>query len=281
MSRFAVVVVALVVACGPSAAPPARPAPPPVDPVEPARPPVVVTPEPPKVEDSYLWLEDVMADKSLAWAKDRNAATKKELEAIPTFAANRDRIRAILDSKDRIPGVWKLGPHYYNFWKDAQNPKGVLRRTTLAEYKKAQPKWELVLDVDALGTKENQSWVYKHFTCLYPKWDRCLVGLSPGGGDATAIREFDAVKKEFVAGGFELPAAKSRVSWKDRDTLYVGTDTGAGSMTTSGYPRQIREWKRTTKVADAPVIFEGEPTDVSVTGSRTWEAGKPDRKSVV
>ncbi len=264
-------VVALV-ACSSPAAPVARPAPPPVEEtrVEP-----VATPEPPKVEDPYLWLEDVTADKSLAWARDRNAQSKTEIEAVPTFAANKDRIRAILDSKDKIPYVWKLGPHYYNLWKDAQNPRGLLRRTSLAEFKKPQPKWETVLDVDALGATEKQSWVYSSFSCLYPKWDRCLVGLSPGGGDATAIREFDAVKKVFVPGGFEVPPAKTRIAWKDRDTLFIGTDTGPDSLTSSGYPRTIREWKRGTPLASAPVIFEGQPTDVSVSGTRTWEDGKP------
>jgi prolyl oligopeptidase len=243
--------------------------------VQPDPVPVPVVKTEPKVEDPYLWLEDVMNDKSLAWARDRNAKTKAELEAITSFAGSRDRIRAILDSKDKIPGVWKLGPHYYNLWKDAANPKGLLRRTSLAEYKKAQPKWETVIDVDALGAKEGQSWVYKYLSCLYPKFDRCLVGLSPGGGDATAVREFDAVKKVFVAGGFEVPAAKTRLGWKDKDTLYIGTDFGPGSMTVSGYPRTVREWKRGTKLADAPTIFEGQPSDVSVTAARTWENGKP------
>ncbi len=270
MSRL--VVVALV-ACSSPVAPPAKPAPVPEAPVELPRP--VAEPVKPQVEDPYLWLEDVMADKSLEWVRARNAHSKAELEAIPTFTANKDRIRAILDSKDKIPTVWKLGPHLYNFWKDAQNPKGLLRRTSMAEYKKASPKWETVIDVDALAAKENQSWVYKSFSCLYPKWDRCLVGLSPGGGDAMQIREFDTVKKQFVAGGFEVPAAKSRVSWKDRDTIYIGTDTGPDSMTVSGYPRQVREWKRGTPLASAPVIFEGEASDVSVTGTRIWENGKP------
>jgi prolyl oligopeptidase len=273
MSRLPVF--ALLVACSsPATPPPVLPAPPPVQPdVEPVKP--VAQPEPPKVEDAHLWLEEVMADKALAWAKDRNAKTKDELEAVTTFASSKDRIRAILDTKDKIPYVWKQGPHYYNLWKDAANPRGLLRRTTLAEYKKAQPKWETVLDVDALGAKEGQSWVYKGFACLYPKYDRCLVGLSPGGGDATAYREFDSAKKTFIAGGFEVPAAKTRISWKDKDAVYIGTDFGPGSMTASGYPRTVREWKRGTKLADAPVIFEGKESDVSVGGSRTWDNGKP------
>lgn len=48
-----------------------------------------------------------------------------------------------------------------------------------------------------------------------------------------------------------------------RDVLLVGADTGEGSMTTSGYPRTVREWTRGSKVDDAPIVFEGEATDVS------------------
>ena len=51
--------------------------------------------------------------------------------------------------------------------------------------------------------------------------------------------------------------------YKDRDTLLIGTDLGEGSLTDSGYPRTVREWKRGTKLADAPLVFEGKKTDVS------------------
>jgi hypothetical protein len=150
--------------------------PPAPDPVE-GPPPVVATPPQdakpaPPVEDPYLWLEEVGAEKSLAWARERNKTSQGELEGTPGFAPSRDRIRAILDSKDKPPFVGKRGNLYYNFWKDAQNPKGLLRRTTLAEYKKAQPKWETVLDVDALAAKDKERWVYKGNTCLYPKYRR-------------------------------------------------------------------------------------------------------------
>ena len=65
-------------------------------------------------------------------------------------------------------------------------------------------------------------------------------------------------------GGFTLPEAKTRASYKSRDVLYVGSDFGEGSLTDSGYPRVIKEWTRGTKIEDAPVVFEGEKEDVSV-----------------
>ncbi|MGE3547326.1 MAG: prolyl oligopeptidase family protein, partial [Kofleriaceae bacterium] len=252
---------------------PARP--PTEDPVTMSNDPVIPPDrKPAPAEDPYLWLEEVTSDKALSWARERNKQSQGELEAIPSFARTRDRIRAILDSKDKTPYVTKRGKHYYNFWTDENNPKGLLRRTTLAEYKKAKPTWEIVLDVDALAAAENQNWVFAGNTCLYPTYDRCLISLSRGGGDASVIREFDPNAKKFIEDGFALPEAKSEMAWKDRDTVYVATDFGPGSMTASGYPRIIKEWKRGTKLADAVTVFEGQPTDVGVGASRSWDHGK-------
>ena len=90
----------------------------------------------PAPEDRYLWLEDVTGEKALDWARARNAESAKVLET-GDFAALEKRILDILDSDARIPYVEKLGPWYYNFWRDAKNPRGLWRRTTLDEYRKA------------------------------------------------------------------------------------------------------------------------------------------------
>ncbi len=228
----------------------------------------------PAAEDPYLWLEEVSSEKALSWARERNGNSRGELEAVPGFAAMRDRIRGILDSKDKTPYVTKQGSLYYNFWTDEKNPKGLIRRTTLAEYKKPSPKWEIVLDIDALAAKEQENWVYAGRTCLYPTYDRCLITLSRGGGDAAVVREFDLTTKAFVDGGFSLPEAKSDVAWIDRDTVYVATDFGPGSLTASGYPRIVKEWKRGTKLADATLVYEAGPTDIAASGGRSWDHGK-------
>lgn len=227
-----------------------------------------------KAEDPYLWLEEVTGEKPLAWAREQNAVSQKELEGVTGFGELRDRLRKIYDSKEKIPTPSVLGKYVYNFWKDQEHPRGLWRRTSLAEFKKPAPKWELVIDVDALGKAEKENWVWHGASCLYPKYERCLVSLSRGGADANVVREFDAVKKDFVANGFALPEAKSEVSWKDLDTLYVGTDFGPGSLTDSGYPRIVKEWKRGTPLAEAKTIFEGKQTDVAVSGYREFDHGK-------
>jgi prolyl oligopeptidase len=226
----------------------------------------------PAPEDRYLWLEDVTGEKALDWARARNAESAKVLETAG-FAALEKRILDILDSDARIPYVTKLGPWYYNFWRDAKNPRGLWRRTTLAEYRKDQPAWETVIDLDALSAAEKENWVWHGADCLKPEYERCLVQLSRGGADADVVREFDLQAKAFVKDGFFVPESKNGVSWLDADTLYVGTDFGPGSMTTSGYPRIAKVWKRGTPLSAAETIYEAKADDMSAYAMRDHTKG--------
>ena len=216
-----------------------------------------------EIDDPYAWLEDITGDRALAWVRSQDAKTTAILEASPDFERIRMQLLEIFNSKKRIPFVDKHGSYYYNFWRDADHVRGIWRRTTLDEYRKENPAWETVLDIDALAASEKQNWVWRGETVLKPDYDRSLIALSRGGADAAVVREFDLNTKQFVASGFELPEAKSDVSWRNRDAIYVGTDFGPGSTTDSGYPRVIKEWKRGTPLADAKIVFEGERSDVS------------------
>ncbi|GAA1965543.1 prolyl oligopeptidase family serine peptidase [Amycolatopsis minnesotensis] len=215
-------------------------------------------------EDPYLWLEDVTGDAPLDWVRERNSETAAALAETPRFAALRDEIREVLDADDRIPYVVRRGEHLYNFWMDAAHPRGLWRRTTLEEYRKDSPAWEVLLDVDALGEAEGESWVWEGAAVLRPDFRHALVELSRGGADAAVVREFDLERREFVDDGFTLPEAKSSVGWIDEDRVYVGTDFGPGSMTSSGYPRIVKEWRRGTPLSEATTVFEGKPDDVAV-----------------
>jgi prolyl oligopeptidase len=223
--------------------------------------------------DPYLWLEEVTGEKPLEWVRERNTESEAALAGTDRFKALESRILGILDSKERIPMVTKIGDHFYNLWRDAANPKGLWRRTTLAEYRKQDPAWEIVLDLDALSAKEGENWVWHGASVLEPEDRLCLLSLSRGGADADVMREFDLETKAFVDGGFTLPEAKSRVAWRAADSLFVATDFGPGSLTASGYPRTIREWTRGTPLATAPVVYEGQPDDMSVTAWRDLTPG--------
>ena len=185
--------------------------------------------------DPYLWLEEVTGDEALGWVEERNAESLGVLAEGERFAALRDGLRAVLDSDDRIPYTRRRGNLLYNFWQDAEHPRGLWRRTTLDSYRTGDPDWELLLDVDALATDEDENWVWAGAAARWPDYTRALVQLSRGGADATVVREFDLAAKRFVPeeeSGFALPEAKSRISWIDDDTVFVGTDLGPGSMTT-------------------------------------------------
>jgi prolyl oligopeptidase len=218
-------------------------------------------------DDPFIWLEEVEGERAMAFVKEHNARSVKELESRPEFAPTFKRTLEILDSKERIPMPTLLGTTVYNFWRDAEHERGIWRRTTLESYRSTTPQWETVLDVDALAKADGVSWAYKGATCLAPEYRHCMIGLSRGGSDAVVEREFDTVTKRFVAGGFSLPEAKSSVAWRDADTLWVGTDFGSGSLTDSGYPRLVKLWSRGTPLAAARTVFEGKATDVAVAGN--------------
>ena len=216
--------------------------------------------------DPYLWLEDIQSEASLEWVKEMNANAHRQLASTPEFKALRDRIKTILDARDRIPYITKLGDFYYNFWQDDEHERGILRRTTLAEFRTATPRWEVVIDVDALGESEGESWVYGGSNTLRPTYERTLINLSRGGSDAAVIREFDLKTRSFVKDGFNLTEAKSDVAWLNRNEILVASDFGEGSLTESGYPRTVKRWSRDESLEEAELLFEGESTDVGIFG---------------
>ena len=215
-------------------------------------------------DDPYLWLEDINGERPLQWVKKENARTAERFAGTGEFEQMRRQLLEVLDSEDRIPMISRRGAYLYNFWQDQEHPRGVWRRTTLEQYRDPKPHWEVLLDIDHLNATEGKKWVFKGAECLKPDFDRCLVLLSPGGGDAVEVREFDVPGKAFVDDGFHLPVAKTSVSWIDRDSIFVGTDFGPGSMTESSYPRIAKRWHRGTPLSEADVVYEGKNTDLGV-----------------
>ena len=216
--------------------------------------------------DPYLWLEEVTGTEALDWVRSRIEPT------MATFCdAEFEKMRAealeVLDTDTRIPDVFRRGEYLYNFWRDADNPRGLWRRTTLDSYRTDDPDWDVLIDVDALGRTDNQKWVWAGANVIKPERTRALVTLSPGGSDAAVVREFDMQTREFVVDGFELAEAKSDITWADPDTVLVGTDFGEGSLTDSGYPRIVKRWHRDALLADAQTLFEGASGDVQVFAS--------------
>ncbi|KAA0110773.1 prolyl oligopeptidase family protein [Mycolicibacterium sp. P1-5] len=217
-------------------------------------------------DDPYLWLEDIAGDEQLDWVRKHNDPTVAEFSG-ELFEQMRADALEVLDTDARIPYVRRRGEYLYNFWRDATNPRGLWRRTTLESYLSEDPEWDVIIDVDALAKADGQKWVWAGADVIEPDQTQALVSLSPGGSDAVIVREFDMITRDFVAGGFELPEAKSQVSWENSDTVLVGTDFGPDSMTESGYPRMVKRWRRGQQLAQAETVFTGPVTDVIVGAS--------------
>jgi len=218
-----------------------------------------------QTEDPYLWLENVDSEKALEWVEKWNEKSLDVLTSQEDYRQLYEQNLEILNSTDRIASPSIYGDYIYNFWQDQQHERGIWRRTPRESYLTGNPQWEILLDVDELSAKDDVKWVFKGATGLFPDYDRFLVSLSKGGGDAVIIREFDVDKKSFVENGFYIPEAKGSASWIDENTLMVSTDFGEG-VTTSGYPTQVKIWKRGTDLQNAKEVFKGLENDMGIWG---------------
>jgi len=218
-----------------------------------------------EVADNWTWLEEAESQRALAWVEAENQRSLAVLQNDPRYQGLYDDALRIVTASDRIaiPGFWRGALD--NFWQDATHVRGVWRKTTLESYRTAEPRWETVIDFDALASAENANWVFEGSDCLEPDERRCLVALSNGGKDAVTVREFDAQARAFVDAGFVLPEGKQNYGWLDQDTLLVAREWGPGTMTESGYPFVLKSWKRGTPLSEAREVFRGQADDVWVT----------------
>ncbi|TAD91356.1 MAG: S9 family peptidase [Bacteroidetes bacterium] len=225
-------------------------------------------------EDKYQWLEEVDGKNALDFVGALSNKTVEKLSSQPYYQSIYDKSLAIYNSDEKIAYPNIQGKYVYNFWKDKDHERGIWRRCLLQNYTSGKVVWETLLDIDALSAKDNTKWVYKGSSGLYPQYNRFLISLSKGGGDAVVIREFDVETKQFVENGFNVAESKGGASYLDENTVCISSDFGEGTMTTSGYPRQTKLWKRGSLLKDAPIIFEGEKTDVGDWGGVMRDGNK-------
>ena len=228
-----------------------------------------------EAQDPYLWLENIDGTQSMQWVKKTNKTTDDKLTHSKLFKQLYQQALTVLNGKSRLPSVSQNGKWLYNFWQDDKNPRGLYRRTTLKDFKQPQPKWETVLDMDKYSFEHQKNYDYHGMSCLPPEGTDCLVFLSPEGGDAIEVSEFNLTKKEFIKNGYSLPLAKSRVSWIDKDNVFVGTNFGLNSMTDSGYPRIVKQWKRGTPLSQAKTIYTANKKSMAANAFRMDDNNQP------
>src|SRR5438105_5031610 len=214
-----------------------------------------------EADGPFVWLEDIHGETALKWVTQQNATTLGKLKSDREYVADYQSLLQMLDADDRIPIGQLHGNVVLNFWQDAVHVRGIWRRTTIASYESPAPEWETVLDLDRLSADEGKKWVFKGAICS-SDLSRCLLKLSPEGGDTVVLREFAPSEKRFVDGGFSLGEAKAEAAYVNPDTILFSTDFGPGTLTKAGYPRIVKLWHRGEKVSDAKPVYQAESDDV-------------------
>lgn len=227
-----------------------------------------------QTSDPYLWLEDVEGKQSMDWVLAQNRITADKLTRVQGFDQLKQRFLETFNDKDKIIYPSMVGNYIYHLLQDEEHVRGVWRRCTKDDYLKNTPKWEIVLDLDVLSAKDGKKWVFHGAQFLEPANTICLVSLSDGGTDEDEIREFDAVKKEFIANGFFLPSSKGSASWINENELLISRNFGEGTTTTSGYPRFVKRLKRGMPLEKATTLMEAPENFMGIWGSTDYEKDK-------
>ncbi|TPL24238.1 S9 family peptidase [Mesorhizobium sp. B2-4-10] len=225
-------------------------------------------------DDPFLWLEERTSKEALDWVHRQNEVTVAQLQGDPSYQASFETALDLMTAEDNIAVGSALNGYVYNFWQDKTNVLGLWRRTTVASYKTDRPDWETIIDFDQLAAMEGVKWVFGGASRLYPDFNRCLVSMSPDGGDASEMREFDIDAKSFVEDGFRAPASKSGFGWLDKDTVIVSAAFEEADKTESGYPRVVKLWTRGTDLEDATPIFEAQKEDLAVGAGLEFDGEK-------
>lgn len=215
-------------------------------------------------DDPYLWLEEVEGEDQLEWVTDHNTTTLDYITNIEGYQERYDFIYDILTSGDLLIYPDRRDNYIYNFWQDEKNPRGIIRRIPFDSFLLMGKNWELILDIDSLSAVDSINWVFKGIQFAPSGSSRCIMHLSPGGSDAVYLKEFDVTSMQFISEGFNVDEAKSEIQWIDEDHVYIASDFGEGSLTTSGYSRIVKRWERGTELEDAETVFEIPVEDMGV-----------------
>lgn len=224
------------------------------------------------------WLEQPHGEQALAWARQATQSSTTALRGLPAYASVRKELDALLKARPAEPDVVLLGTRALRFLKDAAHPHGLLQTTGRGADGAPLPGWTTVLDVARLRDEEGIPFELQAYdlgsSCL-AETARCLLRLSPGGGDEVEIREFDLGQKRFIADGFRVPRSRAFAHWMGRDTLLVETTADGRPRTAAGWPAQVALWKRGQALAQARTVYEGAPGDAILQLSASRDLAMP------
>ncbi len=226
-------------------------------------------------DDPWIWLENIDSPQSMQWVQQQNDSTENRLSCQPPYEEIYQRALAYYSSDRKLPSPEIFGDYIYDHTQNQDHPRGIWRRSVLKKFISGKAAWETLVDLDQLSAAEHRDWVFSSALPKPGSYDRWLVELSPGGGDAAEIREFDMNRKIFITNGFHLPVSKGSADWYSPDTLIVSRDFGSGSMTQSGYPRSVALLPRGKKLKKAERLITIPEDHMGVWGSQEGDLSDP------
>jgi prolyl oligopeptidase len=194
--------------------------------------------------DSLSWLDEITGERALAWVRDQNARTARQLTQSALFQRNYERARAVHLDREPVPLAGPSMLHegwVYDLLVDASHPRGLWRRIELRSLLAGFADWQPLIDVTALAASEGHP-----ISMVLPVdcfKQRCLISLEGTAERSASLREFDLETREFVKNGFNF-APRNWAIWKDSDTLLIAGDFGPETVSARQLPTTLREWRR-------------------------------------
>jgi len=213
------------------------------------------------------WLEPPHDARALQWAREQTARSEAGIRAMPVYGAVRAALDDALATGAAEPDITLMGPRALRFFRDAAHPFGLLQRAERDADGLPGP-WRTVLDVGRLRQDEGTPFELQAYdlssACLAPAFSRCLLRLSPGGGDEVEIREFDLDAARFVDDGFRTPRSRAFAEWMGPDQVLVEHTAAGAPRTAAGWPASVRLWARGEPLAQAREVYAAQPGDAIV-----------------
>lgn len=235
---------------------------------------------PAMAQDPLQWLETPTDPRALDWARKQTQAAQAKIAAMPGHAEIEAELKRVLAAGDPPPEFMLMGPVALRFQRSVAHPHGVLA-VGHRSGDGAPTGWREVLDVDALRKADGKAYELRFgassLPCAAPSYTRCLLSLSPQGGDENELREFDLTAGQFVRDGFQMPASRAFAVWLDKDRLLVEHGLNGAPTLPTGWPASVALWSRGTPLTAAKVVYRAQPTDalltVGVTGDGDARVG--------
>ncbi|WP_299006053.1 prolyl oligopeptidase family serine peptidase [uncultured Caulobacter sp.] len=233
-------------------------------------------------QDAYQWLEPPQDARALTWAMEETKVSQAQIAAMPERADIEAELKRLLAAAEPPPQYQLYGPIMLRFQRSVAHPHGVLsvaRRGANG----APGAWRAVLDVDVLRKAEGKAYELQFgatsIQCVGPDFERCILRLSPQGGDEVELREFDLKAGVFVKDGFRTPASRSFVAWLDKDRLLIEHTVGDAPALPTGWPASVAIWTRGAPLSAAKVVYRAQPTDALMSIGATGDG--PSRVGVI